>query len=508
MSGRGKGASKHANRGTRRHRRVLHDAVQGITKPAIRRLARRGGVKRINGGVYEETRGVLKVFLENIIREAVIYTEHARRKTVTALDCVSALKRQGHMLYGFGDTGRRFQSKSRPPQRKSSNRNRTKATNVRGGAWREQQALDAWSAVTTVRHEAAREITPSALKAAQEEMRRMTAAVKKNEGIKKPGPMGLYKALIFMSLIWSRLSAAERTKIVKERAQGPWKTLMKLLPHQSFSRNTKRPGDPIAPLLALGPHLGQVRRQPVQLESDLMVYIHDMQRVFGGAAGGAVYKSSQFVEDVRESRGITSDIREGYSWLKQPREQIESGEMFMHAIMYDQLFMVCNTTASPRFVVWYLGPQFMRDLHLLAKVFESEPHNNTHMPLPLMDIPTRWEAPDVDDYELPTIKTQQSCSKDTPQTINQTLFDKCRVIGVAYRTVGPRRLHKGDTDTRATGIWPQDGDRWGTTFYTVKEAGKTVYRAPKELLGNRFPLTQKVTGVPKIAYALLLDMKP
>ena len=42
--------------------------LQGITKPAIRRLARRGGVKRISGLIYEETRGVLKVFLENVIR--------------------------------------------------------------------------------------------------------------------------------------------------------------------------------------------------------------------------------------------------------------------------------------------------------------------------------------------------------------------------------------------------------------------------------------------------------
>ena len=75
---------------------------QGITKPAIRRLARRGGVKRISGLIYEETRGVLKVFLENVIRDAVTYTEHARRKTVTAFDVVYALKRQGRTLYGFG----------------------------------------------------------------------------------------------------------------------------------------------------------------------------------------------------------------------------------------------------------------------------------------------------------------------------------------------------------------------------------------------------------------------
>ena len=43
---------------------VIAHLMQGITKPAIRRLARRGGVKRISGLIYEETRGVLKV-IEN-----------------------------------------------------------------------------------------------------------------------------------------------------------------------------------------------------------------------------------------------------------------------------------------------------------------------------------------------------------------------------------------------------------------------------------------------------------
>ncbi|CAO3591848.1 unnamed protein product [Absidia cylindrospora] len=93
MAGRGKGGKGLGKGGAKRH---------GITKPAIRRLARRGGVKRISGLIYEETRGVLKVFLENVIRDAVTYTEHAKRKTVTSLDVVYALKRQGRTLYGFG----------------------------------------------------------------------------------------------------------------------------------------------------------------------------------------------------------------------------------------------------------------------------------------------------------------------------------------------------------------------------------------------------------------------
>ena len=102
MSGRGKGGKGLGKGGAKRHRKVLRDNIQGITKPAIRRLARRGGVKRISGLIYEETRAVLKVFLENVIRDAVTYTEHAKRKTVTAMDVVYALKRQGRTLYGFG----------------------------------------------------------------------------------------------------------------------------------------------------------------------------------------------------------------------------------------------------------------------------------------------------------------------------------------------------------------------------------------------------------------------
>ena len=59
MSGRGKGGKGLGKGGAKRHRKVLRDNIQGITKPAIRRLARRGGVKRISGLIYEETRGML-----------------------------------------------------------------------------------------------------------------------------------------------------------------------------------------------------------------------------------------------------------------------------------------------------------------------------------------------------------------------------------------------------------------------------------------------------------------
>jgi len=108
MSGRGKGSEVcppgvggKGTKGTKRHRRPIRESIQGITKPAIRRLARRGGVKRISSEIYDETRFVLKSFIENVIRDAVTYTEHARRKTVTTTDVILGLKRNGQTLYGF-----------------------------------------------------------------------------------------------------------------------------------------------------------------------------------------------------------------------------------------------------------------------------------------------------------------------------------------------------------------------------------------------------------------------
>merc|ERR1712025_525488 len=96
----GKGVGKVAAK--RHSRKTNRPLLEGVTKPAIRRLARRGGVKRISFFIYDYTRDILKGFLGSVIRDAITYTEHAKRKTVTAMDVVYALKRQGRTLYGFG----------------------------------------------------------------------------------------------------------------------------------------------------------------------------------------------------------------------------------------------------------------------------------------------------------------------------------------------------------------------------------------------------------------------
>jgi len=93
--------ARYAEKGNKLIRRPI-SRRNAITKPAVTRLARRGGVKRMSSLVTEEVHTVLRNFLENVLRDAVTYTEHSKRKTVSTMDVVYALKRNGRTLYGFG----------------------------------------------------------------------------------------------------------------------------------------------------------------------------------------------------------------------------------------------------------------------------------------------------------------------------------------------------------------------------------------------------------------------
>ncbi|CAK9098571.1 Histone H4 [Durusdinium trenchii] len=91
--------------GTKGHGRVfaqLQQNLKGITKPDLRRLARKAGVKRMSANIVEEMREVLSVFLQKLLSDVAVYAEHARRKTVTPFDVVLSLRRRtGVRLWGF-----------------------------------------------------------------------------------------------------------------------------------------------------------------------------------------------------------------------------------------------------------------------------------------------------------------------------------------------------------------------------------------------------------------------
>ena len=97
--------------GAKRHRKVGKDPIMGITNPAIRRILRRAGVKRMSGMIYEEVRGILYEWLTNVIQDALIYTLHSRRKTVQVMDMVYALKRHNHILYGYNSNKEKVKKK-------------------------------------------------------------------------------------------------------------------------------------------------------------------------------------------------------------------------------------------------------------------------------------------------------------------------------------------------------------------------------------------------------------
>lgn len=78
-------------------------AKKSLTVPAIRRLARRAGVKRVSKLIYFDARQSLTQYLRGLIKDAAVYAEHSRRHTLTCMDVLRALKRRGQSLYGYGD---------------------------------------------------------------------------------------------------------------------------------------------------------------------------------------------------------------------------------------------------------------------------------------------------------------------------------------------------------------------------------------------------------------------
>ena len=98
MAGKGKLGRKSVKRATE----MKKIERTSLTRGGIRRLARRGGVKRISQNIYDETRDFVDYFLGIVVKDAAVYCEHAKRKTITAMDVVYALKKSGRNIYGYG----------------------------------------------------------------------------------------------------------------------------------------------------------------------------------------------------------------------------------------------------------------------------------------------------------------------------------------------------------------------------------------------------------------------
>lgn len=99
-SGLGKGKMHGAKyQGAKRHGKPTKgNALDGISSPGIQRLARRGGVKRMVRKCVGEMRLNLRKFLEEAVRQSVLFVELSNQKTVTLKHVAYALKHMGRPL--------------------------------------------------------------------------------------------------------------------------------------------------------------------------------------------------------------------------------------------------------------------------------------------------------------------------------------------------------------------------------------------------------------------------
>lgn len=83
-------------------KRIKKRPIQkALSKASIRRLAKRGGCRRMSGLVAEEARDKIKQFVTDLTNKATYYTENRKAVTVTAMDVIYALRSMGKQLYGY-----------------------------------------------------------------------------------------------------------------------------------------------------------------------------------------------------------------------------------------------------------------------------------------------------------------------------------------------------------------------------------------------------------------------
>jgi histone H4 len=89
--------------GKLKYRVVLRDNIQGLTKPAIQRLAHAAGCTRISGLVYEEIRGITKDMMNKYLMEMLTFMQHRRGRQLSDKDFKAMLDRHGIKFYGSGE---------------------------------------------------------------------------------------------------------------------------------------------------------------------------------------------------------------------------------------------------------------------------------------------------------------------------------------------------------------------------------------------------------------------
>lgn len=97
--------------GKRHSRKALRLSKVVPSAPSFRRIARRGGVRRMSSYVIGDARSALRGFLDRTLNRAAAYMESAKRKTITLRDIITSLRSFGTNIYTKGLRTKRRKSK-------------------------------------------------------------------------------------------------------------------------------------------------------------------------------------------------------------------------------------------------------------------------------------------------------------------------------------------------------------------------------------------------------------
>ena len=109
----------------KKHKKVLKNNIQGITKPAIVRVSRRAGIKNMSGLHYKEMRDNILNYLYEILKKTASILDNSKEKTVQFKHVSLAAKEQGIVaIYSFDEKN----CKSKNMKVKKKKRKRSKGS--------------------------------------------------------------------------------------------------------------------------------------------------------------------------------------------------------------------------------------------------------------------------------------------------------------------------------------------------------------------------------------------
>lgn len=83
-----------------RHRQTKAP-IDTLTRPVMRRIGRRAGIRRVSKTLYPYMRKALVDFLISILKWAILLMEHKKVSTLGVFEVIAAMEANGRPLWGF-----------------------------------------------------------------------------------------------------------------------------------------------------------------------------------------------------------------------------------------------------------------------------------------------------------------------------------------------------------------------------------------------------------------------